>query len=227
MGQRSQIYIRIPDDYNEKPKLFAKYFQWNFAERMISRARHGIEYIKATAEYISSDTVKERINKIFDVNFDMKDVALSVDILKEWVEHSSKYYELEEINDYIFHAQDNNDGKLFIDVDEKGNIKYCFTDYDMKILSPNQYMDWDFENWKNSEYLDTEDVEICQNNINYIIENAKQMTEEELEEFINFDYSKQIKDLAKQLNIEIQSTSLKVDVEQSNNELENYEVEIE
>ena len=76
-GQRSQIYIRIKDDYNEKPTLIAKYFQWNFAERMISRSRHGIEYIKSSAEYLSSGTVKERISKIFDVNFDMKDIALS------------------------------------------------------------------------------------------------------------------------------------------------------
>ena len=87
---------------------------------MISRARHGIEYIKSSAEYLASDTVKERINKIFDVNFDMKDVALSTDILREWVEYSSKYYGLDEINDYIFHAQDNNDGKLFISFK-----KYC------------------------------------------------------------------------------------------------------
>lgn len=227
MGQRSQIYIRISDNYNEKPTLIAKYFQWNFAERMISRARHGIEYIKSSAKYLSSDTVKERINRIFDVNFDMKDVALSTDILKEWVEYSSKYYELNEINDYIFHAQDNNDGKLFIDVDEKGNVKYCFTDYDMQILSPEKYMDWDFENWQQSEYLDREDAEICINNINYILENAKQMTGAELEEFISFDYSEQIKNLAKKLNIEIESTSKVIEAESiNNNELENCEVKM-
>lgn len=227
MGQRSQIYIRIKDDYNEKPTLIAKYFQWNFAERMISRARHGIEYIKSSAEYLSSDTVKERINRIFDVNFDMKDIALSTDILKEWVEYSSKYYELNEINDYIFHAQDNNDGKLFIDVDEKGNVKYCFTDYDMQILSPEKYMDWDFENWQNSEYLDREDAEICINNMNYILKNAKQMTGAELEEFITYDYSEQIKELAKKLNIEIESTSKVIEAESlNNNELENCEVEM-
>lgn len=34
MGQRSQIYVR----YNEK-LLFARYFQWNYGTRMISRAR--------------------------------------------------------------------------------------------------------------------------------------------------------------------------------------------
>ena len=45
MGQRSQIYIRIKDE-DGNTTLFAKYFQWNFGERMISRARYGIEYIK-------------------------------------------------------------------------------------------------------------------------------------------------------------------------------------
>ena len=201
MGQRSQLYIRIADDYNEKPKLFAKYFQWNFAERMISRARYGIEYIKDCAEYLASDTVKERINKIFDVNFDMKDVAISVDIIKEWIEFTSKYYGLEEIIDYIFNAQDNNDGKLFIDVDKKGNIKYCLTDYDFKILSPKQYMNWDFENWENSEYL--EDVEICKRNIEYINKNAKQMTQEELQDFMDYDYSEQVIEMAEKLKITI------------------------
>ena len=53
MGQRSQIYIRIWDKDNDTPKLYAKYYGWNFGERMISRARHGIEYIKSYMEYIS------------------------------------------------------------------------------------------------------------------------------------------------------------------------------
>ena len=221
MGKRSQIYIRITDDYNERPTLIAKYFQWNFAERMISRARYGMEYIKDNAEYLSSDTVKERISKIFDVNFDMKDVALSTDIIKEWIESSSKYYGLEEVNDYIFNAQDNNDGKLFIDVDEKGNIKYCLTDYDMQILSPKQYMDWDFENWQNSEYLDKEDVETCKNNIKYINKNATQMTNEELLEFIGYDYSKQIIEMAEKLKIEIKKQeTIELEAEQSQDEID-------
>lgn len=41
MGQRSQIYLR----YNGK-LVFASYFQWNYGERMISRARWGIEHVK-------------------------------------------------------------------------------------------------------------------------------------------------------------------------------------
>lgn len=60
MGQRSQIYIRIWDKDKENPKLYAKYYGWNFGERMISRARHGIEYIKSYMEYISLESTQEK-----------------------------------------------------------------------------------------------------------------------------------------------------------------------
>ena len=45
MGQRSQIYVRLKDKEGNK-YLIAKYFQWNYGERMISRAKYGIEYCK-------------------------------------------------------------------------------------------------------------------------------------------------------------------------------------
>lgn len=210
MGQRSQIYIRITDNYNEYPKLYAKYFQWNYGERMISRARHGIEYIKESMEYISHDSVQEKINRIFDINFDMKDIAFTSDLIKEWVEDFRKHYTQVE---YIFTNTANNDGKLFIDVNANGEIKICFTDYDLNILSPEEYMDWDFENWQNSEYLSKEDREICKNNIEYINQNVKFMAEEELEEFINYDYSKQIEELAEKLGIKLEKAQSEIQQE--------------
>lgn len=184
MGQRSQIYIRITDKDNNKI-LIAKYFQWNFAERMISRARYGIEYIKDYLEYIDQGNVQKKVNKIFDINFDMKDIVLSQNILDELRDEFWGNKEL--INDYIFLYQDNNDGKLFIDCNQSsGEIKYCLTDYDLNILSPEQYMKWDaLTGWqKESPY--------CKNNIDYINQNAKMMTSTELEQFIKDDYSKQI-----------------------------------
>lgn len=184
MGQRSQIYIRITDIDNNKI-LIAKYFQWNFAERMISRARYGIEYIKEYLEYIDQDSVQKKINKIFDVNFDMQSVVISTDILQEVREQFFEDRKL--MSDYIFQCQDNNDGKLFIDCDQKsGEIKYCFTDYDLNILTPTEYMNWDAEKGWKKEYP------YCKDNINYINENAKMMTDIELEEFMQYDYSKQI-----------------------------------
>ena len=41
MGQKSQIYVRF-----DKELVVANYYRWNYGERMISRARYGIEYIK-------------------------------------------------------------------------------------------------------------------------------------------------------------------------------------
>ena len=211
MGQRSQIYIRITDNYNEYPKLYAKYFQWNYGERMISRARHGIEYIKENAKYISQGSVQERINKIFDINFDMKDVALTSDLIKEWIED---FYEDYKLNDYIFKNAPNNDGALFVDVNANGEIKIGFTDYNLNLLSPEGYMEWDFENWQNSEYLSAEDKEICKNNIEYINKNVNFMTKEDLEEFINYDYSKQVEKLAEKLGITLETVTLEENKEE-------------
>ena len=39
MGQRSQIYVRYTNEKGEH-FLTARYFGWNYGERMISRARH-------------------------------------------------------------------------------------------------------------------------------------------------------------------------------------------
>lgn len=198
MGHRSAIYIRIWDNYNTTPKLYAKYFNWNFGERMISRGRHGIEYIKANMKYISDSSKQEKINRIFDVNFDIKDIAITSDIIKEFLEQFTNYFEA---NEYIFECVANNNGKLFIDITKNGEIKYCFTDYSLKILTPTQYMNWDRFGWKNSNLLSEDEIEICKNNIKYINNNAKLMTKEELQEFINFDYSKQINDMARDLGI--------------------------
>jgi len=210
MGQRSQIYIRITDNYNEYPKLYAKYFQWNYGERMISRARHGIEYIKESMEYISHDSVQEKINRIFDINFDMKDIAFTSDLIKEWLEDFREHYTQVE---YIFTSTANNDGKLFIDVNANGEIKVAFTDYNLNLLSPEAYMDWDFEKWQNSEYLSPEAREICKNNIEYINKNVSFMTKEELQEFINYDYSKQIEKLAEELGIKLEKSQSEIQQE--------------
>ena len=124
-------------------------------------------------------------------------------------------------NEYIFECIDNNDGKLFIDISKDNKIKYCFTDCNMKILSPKQYMDWDFENWEKSEFLNKEEIEICKKNIEFIEENAIQMTDEELQEFIDFDYSKQISELVDNLGIKIgNKEESELGVEQDKNEID-------
>lgn len=187
MGQRSQIYVR----YNKK-LVVANYYQWNYGERMISRARHGIEYIKDNLleyrNFIFNDPFQmERLSRIFDTNFDMKDVQISTNIIEEW---KDQFFD-DNFNDVVFWWQDNNDGRLFVDILEDGTIKYAFLDYDCdvtNIMNAAQYMEWDNEDWKNSEYIDDEQKKQCEDNLKTIEEMATLMTKEEIEDFINFDY---------------------------------------
>lgn len=187
MGQRSQIYVR----YNKK-LVITNYYQWNYGERMISRARYGIEYIKENyleyRDWIFNDTsYLKKLSRIFDVNFDMKDVAISQDIIEEWKEQFPE----DNFNDFVFKFQGNNDGKLFVDISEDGIIKYAFLDYECNtehIMSAGQYMDWDSEEWKESEYIDDEQKTLCEENLKEIDKMAILMTKEEVEDFINYDY---------------------------------------
>jgi len=185
MGQRSQIYVRV-----DRNLEVANYYQWNYGDRMISRARHGMEWIKEYLEYPfalkRNGCSFEKFRRIWDVNFDYRDIVLSSDIFQE--------YELEgwgtdgtTLEEFCFKMRDNNDGKLFVDVNtENKRIAFTFTNWDMKILTPDQYMDWNMAGWreKDYEYLDEELKIVCLNNIEWLNNNAKQMTEEELEEYI-------------------------------------------
>lgn len=225
MGQRSQIYVRFANKDNEPPTLIAKYYGWNFGERMISRARYGITCIldkvgeykdfyllryNEGRQFSLQTTDIEKINRIFDVNFDMIDVALSQNILNEYIE---QFADSNYANHEIFITQDNNDGKLFVDVTNDGTVKYCFTDYDLNILSPEQYMDWDYKGWKENKYLSADDVGKCEENINFLNENAVLMTKEELQEFINYDYSQQLLNIANKLGININPEMLHCNVD--------------
>ena len=49
MGQRSQIFVRYEE--NGQKKMIARYYQWNYGGRMISRARYGIEWLKDMYKY--------------------------------------------------------------------------------------------------------------------------------------------------------------------------------
>lgn len=188
MGQRSQIYIRYHKD--GKDYLIARYYQWNYGERMISRCKHSIEWIESVLNYdwyLTTET--EKLKRILDVNFDMQDIVIGSDIIKEYMEDESWREECS-FNEFVFKCQDNNDGKLFINIRD-GEIKYAFLDYDCNtnnIMNAEQYMNWDSENWITNEYIDDEQKLICFNNIQAISKMAELMTQEELEDFINCDY---------------------------------------
>lgn len=190
MGQRSQIYVRYTKD--GKHYLTARYFQWNYGERMISRCRYSLEWIEKTISvdwYFTKE--KTKLERILDVNFDMVDVQLGCDIVKEFLEYGDDYSFI----DYIFKMQDNNDGKLFIDISD-GQLKYCFLDYDCNtenIMDAAGYMAWNSENWEQSKYIDDEQKERCRENLKVIGKIAELMTTEEAEDFINCIYEEEPK----------------------------------
>lgn len=191
MGQRSQIYVKVQNE-NEN-YLVARYFQWNYGERMVSRARGIVEWLKAHGEYITYE-LKE-LERICDVNFDYHDIVLSHDIIKEYKDgFCSKRG--------VFVEQDNNDGKLYIDVliqeSKKNNvvIKYCLTDDENNYLgNAEQYLNWNVEydrngNWRknfeNSQYHPKSDIKMCERNIKYLDKKAKLMSPSELNNFIEY-----------------------------------------
>lgn len=195
MGQRSQIYIRynVTDDYGKNYKgLIARYFQWNYGERMVSRARYIIEEIKdefMEYKFLFGDSWKiKKLEHYCDVNFDMKDITLSSDIIKEVEEDCNGD------TSYLF-GQDNNDGQLFIDVTNDG-IKYCFMRYynEGEPMDAEQYMKWNCEredhpDWHTPyKYMNEKTIQYTEENIKTIGKIATAMTAEEIEEFVNADY---------------------------------------
>lgn len=186
MGQRSQIFVRYQGT-NKTRRLIARYYGWNYGNRMISRARHTMEWLKNVHDNIPY--YAEKIPRILDTNFDMGDCIISSDILKEYQEFCSSE---DSLNDVLFYGQDNNDGRLLIDIDNAGNIKYAFLASESDTpLSPTEYMEWDIgSKWnKVSEYNSKEAIQTCKRNISKINMMADLMTEEEVQEFISADYS--------------------------------------
>lgn len=189
MGQRSQIYVRHNGDL-----VFANYYQWNYGERMVSRARWGIAYIKQFAEkgyeWVFRDPAYVlKMRRFFDVNFDMHDIQISSDILKEREEQ----FPDEDFNEFVFDTQDNNDGQLFVDIRGE-KIYYAFTDgYRIrKIMDAEAYMEWDAGDWRNSKYIKPEMKAACEANIKAISKMAELMTPEQLEDFVH-GYSDPVK----------------------------------
>jgi hypothetical protein len=193
MGERSQIYIKWNVHANKENMVgaIARYFQWNYGERMISRARGIIETLEEYMKYkymFSDKWYIEKLTRIAETNFDMRDIVWSSNIIDEYNEYGNE----DNFADIVFYGQDNNDGQLFIDITDSG-IKYAlaleYGENGYKPISAEQYMkenmgdysesgDWRVDA-KERGYLDyTED------NIKYINENAELMTAEEIAQFI-------------------------------------------
>lgn len=185
MGQSSQIYLRHNGNL-----IFANYYRWNYGERMVSRARWGIEWVKYYLDnkydfIFRGKSDIEKMRRVFDVNFDMHDIQISCDILKEWEEQ----FPGEPFNHWVFNTQDNSDGQLFVDIVD-GKIYYAFTD-DAKeriIMDAEAYMEWDCDDWQTSEYLDDDDRNKIRANFKALSEMATLMTHEQLNNFLTGNY---------------------------------------
>ena len=189
MGQRSQIYIAFNKQSSDYPRiarggkdkiLIARYYQWNFGSRMVSRAAWLMRWLKTNIDTL--DWKIENIVRISDTNFDFKDVVISQDIIRESEEY--KTYGCKTPNEYVFDGQDNNDGTLFIKIEQDGTIKYAFSDSNhSKVMTAKQYMAWgkySSEERDGSNYSD---------NCKQINEIAILMNNDELENFISDSYS--------------------------------------
>ena len=188
MGQRSQIYVIYKDNQN-RDCISATYFQWNYGERMVSRARYLMDWIKGQSLFYSSDNnlfslsyVVHKIRYIASVNFDYKDVVIGQDLIEEWKAYKQGVPN-SNLNDYIFNA-DNNDGCLFIDARIPKQLRYAFTTYDYKdgVMGPEAYLKWDNvpQNIRNAKFT--------KRNINWITHNAKLMKKKELEAILKTNY---------------------------------------
>ena len=188
MGQRSQIYVIYKDNQNRNC-ISATYFQWNYGERMVSRARYLMGWIKGQSLVYSSDNnlfslsyVVHKIRYIASVNFDYKDVVIGQDLIEGWKAYKQGVPNAN-LNDYIFNA-DNNDGCLFIDARIPKQLRYAFTTYDYKdgVMGPEAYLKWDNvpQNIRNAKFT--------KRNINWITHNAKLMKKKELEAILKTNY---------------------------------------
>lgn len=187
MGQRSQIYVKFlgPDG---EIKLIARYFGWNYGERMVSRARWTMEWCKEHKKALSIDSsCIERLISVINTNFDMHDVAVSTDLVNE---RNTQFPE-ENLNEYVFGPQNCSDGKLFIDL-TGDDIKYAFTDENAEApMNAPAYMAWDLRSpdWQKTEDDVDEWLEDYKANEDWIHKNAVLMTEFDLFRFTVLPYS--------------------------------------
>lgn len=187
MGMRSQIYVRYStnEEYGKK-RLVARYFQWNYGHHMISRLRYTADWLKNNYKYLPDIRPEEDLIHILETNFDFIDRTRSINIIneiKEYVLEGKKY--TSSVNNNLFFGQDNNDGVLFIDVDINGKIKYALLDvsHPDRIMDARKYIAWD------GVLNDTEVKRDVEKNRKWIKENIEVMNDDDLKNFIEYDYS--------------------------------------
>lgn len=158
MGMRSHIMVII-ETANAK-RVIANYYHWNYMERMLSRARHGIEWMQ-DANYITLKGVEAE--NIFDVNFDMRDYQSHLNLLESLED---------DVTAPLRAIGFEQDGGLIIHLTDDG-VRYALVTADGDVLSPIEYMEWDSRDYMVStdEYIaefDDEQMTAYKSNIEFL-----------------------------------------------------------
>ena len=135
-----------------------------------------------TAESYSEEEIRPYLEKACKANQKCFDELIE---FEEWKVNEPEL----DFKQHCFIYQDNNDGKLLIDISGK-NIKYAFLDSETDtkhIMSARQYMTWDCENWRHSKYIGAAGIRTCKDNIQSINSMARLMTEQEVIDFLQTD----------------------------------------
>lgn len=182
MGQRSEIYVAY--ETKDGKKVVARWFGWNYGERMISRIAYTAKWLQSHIKY---DIDKVNLISIIETNFDIVDHQKSDNIVSRWDGRPERLS--------VYDNGGLNDGRGFLYVALDGTIKYCFTNnHKIKPLDCDGYMLFDTEScypqyqWINEEYKNSERMSKCRENIKWLCRNAGVMTQEELDEFVHADY---------------------------------------
>ena len=87
MGQRSQIYVMITPDksFEGEPKdyLIANYYQWNFADRMVSRLRSFVARMEVERCKYMDEKERLKFANFLDYNPDYHDMVMHSDVIEE------------------------------------------------------------------------------------------------------------------------------------------------
>lgn len=177
MGQRSQIFVRFEKNPGEK-EIVARYYKWNCGDQMISIVYHTIEWLKkhldlnncGSGQYLLWNQ-KEFI-RILGTKYDLGDVVIITDIL----------------NKYGDYWKDDNDGKVLIDIQCDGAIKYALLIRNNTLCNPSEYMLWNLwiESILPNKPIPRRMIDNIGNHIQELSESAMLMTEEEVKEFMEY-----------------------------------------
>lgn len=150
MGERSNIFVRIrakkrsSDKKYQMATFFGLYYQWCYGERMISRLRSAIDFVDSHisgwhGEYVVSKGQIDKFKRYLAINFDMKDIIDTVDLIPDAVNDVMRGYANEKAD--IFDQAENH-GFIYLDItlddpekkfgENNAKIKYAFVDNEYK-----------------------------------------------------------------------------------------------